>query len=25
MIGKPRKVGPRWKLRCERRRWQDEN
>jgi len=25
MIGKLRKVGPRWKPGCERRRWEDEN
>jgi len=25
MIGKLRKVGPRWKPWCERRRWEDEN
>jgi len=25
MIGKLRKVGPKWKPGCERRRWEDEN
>jgi len=25
MIGKMRKVGPRWKPGGERRRWEDEN
>jgi len=24
MIGKLRKVGPKWKPGCERRRWEDE-
>jgi len=25
MIGKLRKVGPRWRPGCEKRRWEDEN